>query len=215
LASIAEADALFVPSVDEMYPVGFNTVVDVPEVAAVLEGAYRPGHFAGVATIVTKLLNIVQPDRAYFGQKDYQQVLLIERITRDLNMLGDIVMVSTAREPDGLALSSRNAYLSPEEREAAVVLSRALARAQEMLTGGETDAAVVRRAVEEIISDEPRARADYVALVNPNTLEPVSTLDDAVTLVALAVRIGRTRLIDNALIAPKGIPIARARPGKF
>src|SRR5262249_52090217 len=131
LASQEGVDALFAPSVEEIYPAGMQTVVDVPELGAVLEGAFRPGHFRGVATVVTKLFNIVQPDRAYFGQKDYQQGLIVERMVRDLNLQIDIVSVPTVREPDGLAMSSRNSYLSPEERQAATALYRALRRAEE------------------------------------------------------------------------------------
>src|SRR5579884_299522 len=214
LASDEGVDALFAPSVEELYPAGFQTSVEVAELSAVLEGARRPGHFRGVATVVTKLFNIVQPDRAYFGQKDYQQLLLIERLVRDLNIPTTIVPVPTVREPDGLAMSSRNAYLSPEARRAATVLYRALQRAEELVKAGATDPVQVQAELEALIASEPLAQSDYVALVHPDTLQPVTTLADAVTLVALAVRIGKVRLIDNALIAPNGVPIVRNRLGK-
>lgn len=204
MASNEEVDALFHPSVEEMYPAGFQTWVEVPELAGTLEGSIRPGHFRGVATVVTKLLNIVQPDVAFFGQKDYQQFLVIDRMARDLNLTCRIAMVPTVREPDGLAMSSRNAYLSPEERRAAVVLFRALQRAEELVQSGVTQAEAVSRQLELLIDAEPLATREYVALVHPETLQPVNSLATGVTLVALAARIGRTRLIDNALIAPPG-----------
>jgi pantoate--beta-alanine ligase len=215
LASHGETDALFEPSVEEMYPPGFQTVVDVPILAETLEGAHRPGHFRGVATVVTKLLNIVHPDRAYFGQKDYQQLLIVERLARDLNLMTDIVMIPTVREEDGLALSSRNAYLSPEQRRAAPVLFRALKRAEALVQEGVSSPQSVLHQLDAVLAEEPLAEKDYIALVNPDTLQPVKTLAEGVTLVALAVRIGRTRLIDNALIAPPGIPIQRNRLSKM
>jgi pantoate--beta-alanine ligase len=214
LASAAGVDALFHPSVEEMYGPGFQTVVDVPELSSLLEGAHRPGHFTGVTTIVAKLLNIVRPNRAYFGQKDYQQCLIIERMVRDLNFLTDIVPMPTIREPDGLALSSRNVYLSEEERQAASILYRALKRAEELVQDGAVDPRAVRSELEALIASEPLAATDYAALLHPETLQPAATLADAVTLVALAVRIGKTRLIDNVLIAPPGVPIPRHRTGK-
>lgn len=215
LASNEGVDALFVPDVEEMYPSGYQTVVDVPELGSILEGAHRPGHFRGVATVVAKLLNIVQPDRAFFGQKDYQQVTIIERMVRDLNLLSQIVTVPTVRDSDGLALSSRNAYLSPEERAAAPVLYRALKLAEERVQAGVTDPIAVLEEMQALIASEPPANPDYVALVHPETMLPVSTLADAVTLAILAVRIGKTRLIDNLLIAPPGVPLARTRPPKI
>lgn len=209
LASSEGADALFMPEVAEMYPAGFQTTVQVPTLSGLLEGAHRPGHFDGVATIVAKLLSIVQPERAYFGQKDYQQFLVIERMARDLNLPVGIVMIPTVREADGLALSSRNAYLSPTERQAATILYCALKRAEEQVQAGVTDPLALQQELEALIASEPLARPDYVALIHPETLLPVTTLADAVTLVALAVRIGKTRLIDNLLVAPLGVPIAR------
>jgi pantoate--beta-alanine ligase len=210
LTSREGVDALFSPSAEEMYPTGFQTTVDVPELSATLEGALRPGHFQGVATVVAKLLNIVQPDRAYFGQKDYQQYLIIDRAARDLNLTPSIVMVPTMREPDGLAMSSRNVYLSSEERQAATILYRALQKADALVKGGERDPKKLQAALEAQIAAEPLAMQEYVALVNPETLEPVTTLAK-VTLVALAVRVGRTRLIDNALVAPDGVATTKNR----
>jgi pantoate--beta-alanine ligase len=211
LASEAQADALFAPSVEEMYPAGFQTVVDVPGLGSLLEGAHRPGHFAGVATVVTKLLNMVQPNRAYFGQKDYQQLLLIERVARDLNQTADIVMVPTMREPDGLAMSSRNVYLSPEQRHAAPVLSQALKLAEERIHAGASDPQALTAELSALIAAEPLAQPDYIALVDPETLQPVISLTETPVLIALAVRFGTTRLIDNALVAPPGVTLPRTR----
>lgn len=206
----AGVDIVFTPDGAEMYPAGYQTVVDVPELTARWEGEVRPAHFRGVATVVAKLLNIVQPERAYFGQKDYQQLLVIERLVRDLNLPTTIVMVPTVREADGLAMSSRNAYLDSEQRQAAVILSRLLRRADELVKSGQTDAAAVKNELASLLKQEPAASADYIALAHPDTLEPVVTLTEPV-VVLLAVRIGKTRLIDNALIAPDGVPIPRLR----
>lgn len=214
MAAHEGVDALFMPEPDEIYPAGFQTTVDVPELSATLEGAHRPGHFRGVATIVTKLLNIVQPDRAYFGQKDFQQILVVERLIRDLNLLTSIVRVPTLREPDGLALSSRNVRLTPEQRCAATILYRALSQAETLVAGGETDAARIQQAMESLIASERLAAPEYVALVHPDTLQPATTLRDAVTLAALAVRFGDVRLIDNTLLAPPGVPLNKYRGGK-
>lgn len=211
LASAEEVDALFAPSSEEMYPAGFQTSVEVRELGSSLEGASRPGHFAGVATVVTKLFNIVQPDRAYFGQKDYQQLMLIERLVRDLNMPVDVTLVPTVREPDGLAYSSRNSFLSAEERNAAPVLYKALQLAQKMVVEGERDPGAIRKAMHDLINGEPLIRVDYVALLHPETLVPVERLPDGVTLVALAAWVGRTRLIDNYFVAPQGTPIDKHR----
>jgi pantoate--beta-alanine ligase len=211
LTSQEEVDALFLPKAEELYPAGFQTFVEVPQLSATLEGAHRPGHFRGVATVVTKLLNLVQPDRVYFGQKDYQQLLIIEQLARDLNLQVQIVPVATHREPDGLAMSSRNARLSPEERRAATVLYRALRHAEQAIGADADDPETLRSEMEALIAAEPRAKIDYVALVHPETLEPVTTLAGQVTLAALAVRIGQTRLIDNHLLAPEGVPFPRHR----
>jgi pantoate--beta-alanine ligase len=194
-------DLLFYPPVEEMYPTGGVDIQVVPgKLAAVLEGVSRPGHFRGVATVVAKLFNIVQPERAYFGQKDGQQLVVIQRMVRDLNFPVEIVAVPTVREPDGLAMSSRNTYLNAGERSAATVLYRALVRAQELHRDGEHDAEVLRAAMSDVLESEPLAAADYVSVADPETLAEL-VLVDSQALVSLAVRIGGTRLIDNVLLA--------------
>ncbi|HUV05637.1 MAG TPA: pantoate--beta-alanine ligase [Armatimonadota bacterium] len=193
-------DLIFNPSVEEIYPEGYRTYVEVAKLSEVLCGASRPGHFRGVTTVVLKLLSIVQPDKAYFGRKDYQQLKIIERMVKDLDLPIRIVEVPTVREPDGLAMSSRNTYLSPEERRAALVSSKSLAYAQELLDQGITSGEELRQRVEKFILQEPLARIDYVAVVHPETLEHVVKVEGEAVL-ALAVRIGGTRLIDNTLLA--------------
>ena len=192
----AGVDLVFVPSVDEMYLEGFSTYVEVEGITRVLEGAVRPGHFKGVATVVCKLLNIAAAEHAYFGQKDAQQTVVVRRMAQDLNIPTTIVVVPTVREADGLALSSRNAYLSPEERAVAPVLFRALEAARAAWQGGERDANVLRRRMAEVVEREPLARVDYISVADPHTLDELERVDTA-ALVSLAVRIGRTRLIDN------------------
>jgi len=192
-------DLVFAPSVEEMYPPGFQTWVIVEEVSRPLEGAARPGHFRGVATVVTKLFNIVQPDRAYFGQKDAQQAVVIRRMVQDLNIPVEIVVCPTVREPDGLAMSSRNTYLNPEERRAATVLFRALQAAKARYEQGERDAERLREAMREVIQAEPLARLDYVSVADPETLQELDRVEDR-ALLSLAVYIGKTRLIDNILL---------------
>ncbi|MCS7250970.1 MAG: pantoate--beta-alanine ligase [Anaerolineae bacterium] len=194
-----EVDLVFAPSVEEMYPPGFQTWVIVEEVSRPLEGAARPGHFRGVATVVTKLLNIVQPDRAYFGQKDAQQVVVIRRMVQDLNIPVEIVVCPTVREPDGLAMSSRNTYLNPAERRAATVLFRALQAAKTRYEHGERDAERLREAMREVIRAEPLARLDYVSVADPETLQELAQVEDR-ALLSLAVYIGEARLIDNLLL---------------
>ncbi|MBI4235843.1 MAG: pantoate--beta-alanine ligase [Chloroflexi bacterium] len=195
-------DLLFYPSVEEIYPPPGADMFVVPgRVAAVLEGAVRPGHFRGVATVVAKLFNIVQPQRAYFGQKDGQQVAVIKRMVRDLDFPVEIVVVPTVREPDGLAMSSRNVYLSPADRAAAPVLYRALRRAEELYQGGERDAEALRRAVRQVLASEPLAHVDYVSVADADTLEELNRVQGC-AMASLAVRIGRTRLIDNAILGP-------------
>ncbi len=190
-------DIVFIPAAQEMYPPGFTTWAEVPgPLTERLEGAARPGHFRGVATVVLKLLNIVQPHRAYFGQKDAQQLRVIQRLVADLNLPVEIIACPTVREPDGLAMSSRNIYLSPEERRAAAVLWRALCRAQELFRQGQRDAEALRRAMAQVIDQEPLARADYISVADAETLEELATIDRP-ALASLAVRIGGTRLIDN------------------
>ena len=189
-------DIVFIPSDDEMYPAEFSSWVDVEKVTEGLEGASRPGHFRGVATVVAKLFNIVQPTRAYFGQKDAQQVAVIKRMVADLNMDMEIVVVSTVRESDGLAMSSRNSYLNPKERQAATILFKALTLAQQLSRGGEKDAEKIRREMTTLIQKEPLAAIDYVSIADAETLEELNLLDRP-AVASLAVRMGKTRLIDN------------------
>lgn len=192
---------VYTPRAHEMYPSGYQTWIDVEEVTALLEGSSRPGHFRGVVTIVAKLLNSFLPDRAYFGQKDAQQVAVIRRMVHDLNFPVDIVVCPTVREPDGLALSSRNAYLSPEERKAAIVLHRALVSAKSSFENGEREGAVLRSVMQSIIDSEPLANTEYVSAADPETLlEHQRIAYGNGVLFSMAVRIGKTRLIDNLLI---------------
>jgi len=194
-------DLVFMPPVEEIYPEGFDTYVEVEKLTQRLEGASRPGHLRGVATVVAKLFNIVQPHRAYFGQKDAQQLAVIRRLTRDLDLPVEVVGLPTVREADGLAMSSRNAYLSPEERKAALVLYRSLEAAQELWRSGVRDASPIRQRMGELLAAEPLARVDYVSVADAETLEELETVDRP-TLVSLAVRIGKTRLIDNLTLTP-------------
>jgi pantoate--beta-alanine ligase len=189
-------DVVFVPSDEEMYPPEFSSWVDVEKVTERLEGAARPGHFRGVATVVAKLFNIVKPSRAYFGQKDVQQVMVIKRMVADLNMGTEVVVVPTVRESDGLAMSSRNIYLSPKEHQAATTLFKALTLAQQLCRGGEKDAEKIRRRMNTLIQKEPLAQIDYVSIADAQTLEELNLLDRP-AVASLAVRIGKTRLIDN------------------
>jgi pantoate--beta-alanine ligase len=195
----AGVDVVFAPSVEEMYPPGFLTEVTVHELTTPLCGASRPGHFNGVTTVVAKLFNIVGPDRAYFGQKDYQQVTALRKMAIDLCMPLEVITCPTVREPDGLAMSSRNAYLNPAERQAALVLSRALLLAEEHLAQGERQGARLMTTLRDCIAKQPLARIDYVTVCDPQTLREVDQLSGTV-LVALAIYIGQTRLIDNALL---------------
>ena len=195
------ADVLFHPSVREIYPEGYQTHVDVDNLSALLCGAHRPGHFQGVATVVAKLFNIARPHVAIFGEKDYQQLQLVRRLVRDLNFDIEIVGHPIVREADGLAMSSRNVYLSPGERRAALCLSRGLSRAACMVQRGETRGRVITEAVRAGIDKEPLARVQYVTLCDSATLEPVVEIQDS-ALLALAVRIGKTRLIDNQILKP-------------
>ena len=198
-AALLEAegvDVLFMPSADEMYPPGFVTRVAVGRIGEVLEGSRRPGHFAGVATVVLKLFQLVRPTRAYFGQKDAQQLAVIRQMVRDLNLPVEIVPGPTIREPDGLAMSSRNAYLSPAERRAATVLYHALTAARDRYNAGERDAEALRHVMHKTVSAEPLARLDYAEVVDADTMEPPATAE-AGALLVIAARIGTTRLIDN------------------
>jgi len=194
-------DLVFAPSSAELYPAGYSTWVEVESLTERLEGAARPTHFRGVATIVTKLFNIVAPQRAYFGQKDAQQALVIRRLIRDLNLPIELRVCPTVREEDGLALSSRNSYLSVDERRAATVLKRGLDLAERLFSQGERDADRIKRAIHDLISSEPLAEIDYVSVADLETLAELKTLDRP-ALVSLAVRFGRTRLIDNTILPP-------------
>jgi pantoate--beta-alanine ligase len=196
IAGEAGADLAFVPSVDEMYPEPVMTTVSVAGVSEPLEGASRPTHFAGVATVVAKLFAIVGPCAAYFGEKDFQQLAVVARLARDLSLPVTVVGCPTRREPDGLAMSSRNAYLTAAEREAAPVLHRALTAGAAAVLAGERDPAVVRRLVAEIVEAEPLAQLDYAAVVDAGSLSVPDRLSGNVRLLA-AVRFGRARLIDN------------------
>lgn len=190
-------DYVFHPSVEEMYPEGFSTYVIVEGLTEGLCGAYRPGHFKGVTTVVNKLFNIVQPDRAYFGEKDYQQLKVIQRMVKDLNMNVQVIGCPIVREPDGLAMSSRNKYLSPEERKAALSLSKALFKAKELFESGETDINKIRKEMEKIILSHPEVKEiQYIEFVDAKTLKPKEKLEKG-TVIALAVFVGNTRLIDN------------------
>lgn len=200
-AASAGVDWLFAPTVEEMYPQGFenmNTFVEVTGVTAGLCGASRPGHFRGVATVVSKLFHIVEPDRAYFGQKDAQQVVVIQKMVQDLNMNVTIVPVPIVREADGLALSSRNVYLSSAERQAALVLSQSLKLATKLLESGVQDSDEILQQMEELIQQQPLASIDYLVIVDTETLESVPDIHLPV-LIAMAVKIGKTRLIDNMI----------------
>jgi len=199
----AGVDAVFAPPAEEMYPEDFSLSVDPGAVAQPLEGMSRPGHFRGVATVVAKLFNIVLPDRAYFGQKDAQQLAVIRNLVRGLNFGVEVVACPTVRESDGLAMSSRNACLNPGERQAALCLSRALNIAKDLVAGGERRAPEVAAAMAEEIVAEPLAELDYAAVVDPDSFEDVEKLSRP-ALALLAVRLGKTRLIDNELLEPAG-----------
>ncbi|MFB2550776.1 pantoate--beta-alanine ligase [Ensifer soli] len=198
----AGVDLLFAPGVPDMYPRPMETVVDVPALGRLLEGEVRPGHFAGVATVVTKLFNIVQPDRAYFGEKDFQQLQIIRRMVDDLAQPVEIVGVPTVREADGLAMSSRNVYLSPAERRAAKIVPDALDEAERLIAGGLRDVAAIEAAVARFVAAEPLARPDVVALRDPETLAAPDRVADRPVLVLLFVRFGSTKLLDNRVIDP-------------
>jgi len=194
-----KVDVVFVPSEKEMYPSGFSSWIDVERITQRLEGASRPGHFRGVTTICAKLFNIIQPTRAYFGQKDAQQAVVIKKMVSDLNMSLEIIVVPTVRESDGLAMSSRNIYLDAEERQAAIVLFKALSLARELWQSGEKDTDKIRHQMTSLIQKEPLARIDYVSIADANTLEELDVIDRP-ALASLAVTIGKTRLIDNVIL---------------
>jgi pantoate--beta-alanine ligase len=198
----AGVDLVWAPTPEVMYPPGYQTWVSVEEVTQPLEGNMRPGHFRGVATIVAKLFNAVQPDRAYFGQKDAQQVVVIRQMVRDLNFPLEIIVCPIVREADGLALSSRNTYLDAAQRQAATVLQRALQRAGQAFQAGEHDAEALRRIMTETIESEPLARLQYVSCADAGSLEELQGPVTGQALLSMAVYIGKTRLIDNLLIGP-------------
>jgi len=197
-------DLIFYPSVEQMYPEGYRTYVEVEGLQDKLCGRSRPGHFRGVCTVVLKLFNLVEPDEAYFGWKDAQQVIIIKKMVEDLNLPVKIVPLPLVRDHDGLALSSRNTYLNPQERQAALVLKKSLDMAEQLIKSGEREAGAIRQKMVELILSEPLARIDYVEIVDLKNLEPLEKIEGEV-LVALAVYIGRTRLIDNLRIISGGI----------
>lgn len=199
LAAGTGCDIIFAPSAREMYPKNYATFVDVERLTGGLCGASRPGHFRGVTTVVSKLFNIVTPDRAYFGQKDAQQATVVRRMARDLNMNLEIEVLPIIREADGLAMSSRNAYLSPAERKAATVLYRSLCLAEKSIAAGEKDAGAIKQLIRSAINQEPLAEIDYIATVDAENLYEIDDIKDR-ALIALAVRFGKTRLIDNIIV---------------
>jgi pantoate--beta-alanine ligase len=192
-------DLVWMPTAEIMYPQGYQTWVEVEAMTRPLEGGIRPGHFKGVTTIVAKLFNGVQPHKAYFGQKDAQQVAVIRQMVRDLNFPIEIVVCPIVREPDGLAMSSRNVYLDPEQRKAATVLFRALSAAKDMFEGGERDAENIRRKMKEVLENEPLAEVQYVSCADYDSLEELDVVKGK-ALLSMAVFIGKTRLIDNFVL---------------
>ncbi len=197
-----KTDVVFIPSVEEMYPEGYQTYVEVSELSKHLCGRSRPGHFKGVCTVVTKLFNIVKPHLAIFGEKDYQQLKIIERMVSDLNMDVKIIPGPLIRESDGLAMSSRNVYLSPDERKSALSLHKALLKVKEMVEEGERNSEVLIRKAEEIIASSPHTKIDYIEIVHPETLEPLKVIEKT-AIIALAVFVGKARLIDNMKLEVK------------
>jgi pantoate--beta-alanine ligase len=193
-------DVVWTPTPEVVYPPGFQTWVNVENVTTPLEGKQRPGHFRGVATVVAKLFNAFTPDKVYFGQKDAQQIVVIKRMVQDLNFPLEVVVCPTLREPDGLAMSSRNVYLSPEERRAATVLYRALSAAKKEFDTGQRDAELLRSILSSTIAAEPLAREEYVSAADPETLAELEQITSGV-LLSLAIKIGKTRLIDNFLLS--------------
>ena len=196
-------DLVWAPADEDMYPPDFQTWVEVEALTRPQEGTHRPGHFRGVTTVVTKLFNATQPDKAYFGQKDAQQAAVIRRMVQDLNFPLKVVVCPTVREPDGLAMSSRNSYLDPQQREAATVLYRALTAANQAFSVGEREAEVLRHIMSEVLSTESLALAQYISVADPDTLtELTGTVECA--LLSMAVYVGKTRLIDNIVVGDKG-----------
>ncbi len=198
IAEREEVAFIFAPSVSEMYPSSYSTFLEVEGLSKVMCGKSRPAHFRGVTTVVAKLFNLVQPDTAYFGQKDAQQAAIIKKMVSELNMDVEIHICPIVREKDGLAMSSRNAYLNEEERKAALVLYRALLKAKDEIIKGKKDAGEIRKEITEVIEGEKLARIDYIAIVDPENLQEVDNIEQEV-LIAVAVWIGKTRLIDNII----------------
>ncbi len=192
-------DVVFMPTVEEMYPPKCNTWVVVEKVTERLEGAARPGHFRGVATVVAKLFNIVEPTKAYFGQKDAQQVVVIKKMVADLNMNVEVVVVPTVREPDGLAMSSRNVYLNPQERQGATVLYKSLQMAQQLQAKGERNSEQIRQQMTSLIKKEPLANIEYISIADADTLEELDTIK-VPAVISMVVRFGKTRLLDNIIL---------------
>jgi pantoate--beta-alanine ligase len=203
LLSSYNIDTVFAPANEEMYPEGFQTFVEPGPLSKIFEGASRPGHFRGVSTVVVKLFNIVQPDMAYFGQKDFQQAIVIRRLVEDLNLNVRLVLCPIVRDEDGLAISSRNAYLKPAQRKSALALSRSLRKAEELAHSGESDAGKILGQMRHALKAEPRVKTDYLAIVNPVSFEPVSRITTG-TIAVVAASIDRIRLIDNAILGPSG-----------
>lgn len=196
----AKADLVFIPTAADIYPPGFDTWVDVGSLASRLEGKYRPGHFRGVATIVTKLFTLMRPDRAYFGQKDGQQSSVVRKLVHDLNLGLDIIVIPTVRDSDGLALSSRNVYLTPEQRRAAPIIYQALCQVVELWREGERNAQPIRQKVHRVLAGESLIKGiDYVSVADAATLEELDTVQGR-AMVSVAVHLGRTRLIDNVIL---------------
>lgn len=193
-------DYIFAPTVEEIYPKGFSTYINVEGLSEQLEGASRPGHFRGVATVVTILLNTIRPDFAFFGQKDAQQALIIRRLVKDLAFDTEIVILPIVREDSGLAISSRNLYLTPDEQNSATVIHKALIQAKNTFKDGERNAQRIMDVVRNAIDAEPRARLDYVTVADAETLEKLERIDERPTLIAVAAYVGKTRLIDNTIL---------------
>ena len=193
-------DYIFAPPVEEIYPKGFSTYVNVEGLSEQLEGSSRPGHFRGVATVVTILLNTIRPDFAFFGQKDAQQALVIRRLVRDLAFDTEIVILPIVREDSGLAISSRNLYLTPDEQKSATILHKALVQAKQAFKEGERNSSRLTDLIRQTIESEPRARLDYVNVSDAETLEKLDRVDERPTLIALAAYVGKTRLIDNMIL---------------
>ena len=202
---------LYLPAVEDIYPAGYQTFIQVEEVGARLDGASRPGHFRGVATVVAKLFLVTQPHRAYFGQKDAAQLAVLRRLIQDLRFPLQLIVCPIVREPDGLAMSSRNAYLSPAERSASLVLHRSLQAVQARYEAGERAGPTLAQILRDTIYAEPLARLDYAAVVDPETLLPVDVLTGP-ALAAIAAWFGQTRLVDNTLLQPAGTPSASSPP---